>query len=482
MLVLPETYTTYRHLLRIFLPVLFALFAHYQVNGQTTTSITIDTVTVTGNRVTRTPVIVRELVFGLRQPYQPRELDSLIAKSRENLMNTLLFNFVEIDLVEGNAGAGTREVNVRVTERWYVWPVPILKISDRNFNVWWETRDLSRLSYGFYVDWKNFRGRKEHLILRLQFGFDQLYDFQYTIPFLNRKKTLGLGFGGGVWQQRESAVRTDDNRQVFYRSPGAFARRDYFAYGNLTIRRKIHQTHLFELRYDQHEFSDSLLAQNENFSVNGAGQVRYLTARYLFKSDHRDFRQYPLNGWYFDAELAKYGLWTFSDANTLDFSYILSNFRKYWQLHPRWFIASGATAKLSAGQPQPYFILKGIGYDRDIVRSYEYYVVDATHYGILRNNLKFALIPQKSGQFRNIRSERFGKYYYALYMNVFIDGGYGYYRQDFGRTGNDLQNELLVGYGAGIDFVSYYDIVIRMEFSVNLMREAGFFIHFRAPV
>jgi hypothetical protein len=109
-------------------------------------------------------------------------------------------------------------------------------------------------------------------------------------------------------------------------------------------------------------------------------------------------------------------------------------------------------------------------------------VVDATHFGIWKNNLKFALIPQTIGEFRNIRSERFRKYHYALYLNVFLDSGYGYYRQDFGRETNDLQNTLLLGYGAGIDFVAYYDIVIRVEFAVNFMNETGVFVHFRAPI
>jgi hypothetical protein len=67
-------------------------------------------------------------------------------------------------------------------------------------------------------------------------------------------------------------------------------------------------------------------------------------------------------------------------------------------------------------------------------------------------------------------------------MNLFVDAGYGAYDQDYGKETNDLQNSLLLGYGAGLDFVTYYDVVLRLEFSVNLKNETGFFLHFRAPI
>jgi hypothetical protein len=161
--------------------------------------------------------------------------------------------------------------------------------------------------------------------------------------------------------------------------------------------------------------------------------------------------------------------------------HLLATFRKYWELHPRIYFASGINGKLSAGT-QPYLILRGIGYDRDIVRSYEYYLVDAQHFVILKNNFKFAIIPTQVRNISFIKNEKFGKIYYALYLNVFIDGGYGVYNQDFGWETNDLQNALLIGYGTGLDFVTYYDVVIRLEFSVNLRNETGIFLHFIAPI
>jgi outer membrane protein assembly factor BamA len=471
-----------RALFLLFLVFIFSL--SYSQDGQSAENhddvVTIDAIALFGNKITKDRIILREIVFAAGDTLPAARLDTLIARSRENLLNTSLFNFVEItEKYPGNDSSIT-VIEVRVTERWYIWPTPILKISDRNFNVWWQTKDLSRLSYGFYIDWQNFRGRKEHLILKFQWGYNRSVMVQYKIPYLNKEQTLGMGFGFGYGRQKETAYQTSYNKQDFFKEPDGFSRQDFSAYGQLVYRKDIYNTHQVMLSYDHHHFSDSLLAENINYTADSSGNIRYLSFDYLFKDDHRDFKPYPLKGYYIDFELLKHGLWTFQN-NTLNTIHVMATFRKYWQLHPRIYFASGVNGKVSSGE-QPYFILKGIGYDRDVIRSYEYYLVDAQHFGILKNNFKFAIIPNQVRTIKFIRTEKFSKVYYALYMNIFADAGYGFYDQDFGRETNDLQNSFLVGYGAGLDFVTYYDIVLRLEFSINLMNETGFFLHFRAPI
>jgi len=45
-----------------------------------------------------------------------------------------------------------------------------------------------------------------------------------------------------------------------------------------------------------------------------------------------------------------------------------------------------------------------------------------------------------------------------------------------------LSNKFIFGGGLGIDFVTYYDAVLRLEYSVNSEKEFGFFIHFKADI
>jgi outer membrane protein assembly factor BamA len=440
----------------------------------------IESIALSGNKITKAQVMLREIVFKPGDYMRIDSLDEKIMRSRENLINTALFNFVDIEKSFPDADSLRVIVTVKVTERWYIWPVPTLKLSDRNFNVWWQTKDFSRISYGFYIDWKNFRGRKENLILQFQWGYDRIIKLQYLVPYLNKKKTLGAGFGVGYSRQSETAIRTIENKQQFYKEQDGYVRKEYFAYGKLFLRKNIYNTHEFELRYDRHHFADTLLKENANFTVDSATDVQYLSFKYLFKRDHRDYKAYPLKGYYFDFGITKKGLWTFG-RNTLNTLYFLGTYRKYWELHPRVYFATGVNGKVSAGL-QPYFILKGIGFDRDMIRSYEYYLVDAQHFGILKNNIKFALIPTQVMNIGFVKTEKFSKIFYALYLNVFFDAGYGWYNQDFGKETNDLQNVPLFGYGTGFDLVTYYDIVVRFEFSVNFLNETGFFLHFSAPI
>jgi hypothetical protein len=440
----------------------------------------IDSIVMSGNRITKEKIMLREIIFKAGDMVPRLELDSLISLSRQNLLNTLLFNFVEIGKAFSLPDSTDAVIRVSVIERWYIWPVPILLISDRNFNVWWKTKDLSRLSYGFYIDWRNFRGRKERLVLRFQWGYIRNVGFQYTIPYINRAKTIGMGFGMGYARQKETAYQTTYNKQDFFKEQNGFAREDYFTYGQLLVRRNIYNTHMLELSYDHHECSDSLLIENPNYTADGATRSQYLSFYYTFKSDHRDFKSYPLKGYYIDFAIVKHGLWTFK-TNTLNTFEVFATVRKFWELYPRLYFASGLNGKISSGK-EPYIILRGIGYDRDVIRSYEYYLVDAQHFFILKNNIKFAIIPTTVRNISFIKTEKFGKIFYALYMNVFFDAGYGFYNQDFGRETNDLQNTLLLGYGAGLDLVSYYDIVIGLDFSVNFKNETGIFLHFMAPI
>ena len=75
---------------------------------------------------------------------------------------------------------------------------------------------------------------------------------------------------------------------------------------------------------------------------------------------------------------------------------------------------------------------------------------------------------------------KFNTFHYALYAGIFGDAGYvddNRYAQK-----NPLANSFLYGYGAGIDYVTYYDIVFRFEYSFNKMLEHGFFVSFNAGI
>ena len=107
-------------------------------------------------------------------------------------------------------------------------------------------------------------------------------------------------------------------------------------------------------------------------------------------------------------------------------------------------------------------------------------MIPGQNYFLARTSLKFALVPTQKIRASFIPLEKFRTIPFAFYLNVFGDMGYVKDRQwpDINPVGNNLQ----YGYGAGIDYVSYYSLVIRLEYSFNKFGEKGFFLHFTAPI
>ena len=167
---------------------------------------------------------------------------------------------------------------------------------------------------------------------------------------------------------------------------------------------------------------------------------------------------------------------------TLNTFYIRSSFRKYFTLSNNFFFASGLRAKLSNNDFQPFFVKQGLGFGNDYVRGYEYYVVDGISYIINKNNIKYQLIKPRIKNFKFIKNEKFSMIHYALYLNLFADFGYAYDYKPLNQLSNNLSNSLLYGYGIGLDVVTYYDKVLRLEYSFNKMAESGIFINFVAPI
>ncbi len=73
--------------------------------------------------------------------------------------------------------------------------------------------------------------------------------------------------------------------------------------------------------------------------------------------------------------------------------------------------------------------------------------------------------------------DKFDKIHYALYTNIFFD--MGYVRNKINYEYNSLINKLLFGTGTGLDLGTHYDLVLRLEYTVNRLGKTGFYIHFK---
>jgi len=462
---------------------LFLLFIAYSlnVNAQEPYVIT-GKVSISGNRITHPNIIRRELKFKEGDTLKLDRLPGILTCAKENVFNTRLFNFVTFDTVIDRA-TNRMNLSIEVVERWYIWPVPYFQLSDQNINAWLQTWNWSMLTYGVDLTFHNVRGRNEQLKIISHFGFNQKYGLTYKIPYINRKQTMGVGFGADMDLNHQVAIYTQNNQPYYFNGTGSYPKELTYAFGELLLRPNIYVVHTFRLAYSHFYLQDTLL-HVPGFSLTFNNNQDFSVLWYQYKNDHRDVQYYPLRGWYFDVEFNHCMPYWFTH-NT----YIKSLFREYFQLHSRWYYAFSLLGKLSLESQQPYYLQKGLGYSREFVRGYEYYVVDGQHYILFKNNIKFAIFPERVKRINFIRATSFNTIPVALYANIFVDMGYVYaYPQkstslpDGYIPFNSLQNAFMMGYGLGLDFTTYYDVVIRLEGSMNLLGKPGIYVHFIAPI
>lgn len=464
--------------MRTLLSLLLSLFSLTLVAQQDVSSyVVINEVVLQGNDITKPSIIYRELTFAVGDTVYYDHLDDELRTSKENIQNTTLFNFVDIELIDGDDNAVT--VVIKVTERWYVWPYPYLVYSDRNLNSWYEADDFSRFSYGIDLEYKNFLGLKHSLKLTAIAGYNQNYGLSYDIPYLDKRQCLGLEFGGGYKRDKEAAYATVDNKVRYFNADDEFAKQTIYAFVKPYYRFGFRNRLFLSVEYNDTRFNDSLPSLNDDF-LNRLDDTRfqYLALSATFKNDFRDEQNYPLDGHYFEVLLQKNGLGIFKTEPDCFYGKITLDW--YQPIKGRWYWASNVTAKMSSDSEVEYFLNQGLGYKNDYVRTYELYVVDAANFALMKNNLKFAILNPTTRYIPFIKNERFGKIHFALYANIFFDCAYSWGVPE--NRLSPLDDKFIFGTGVGVDFVTYYDKVIRFEYGVNDMGETGLFIHLVAPI
>ena len=432
-------------------------------------------INVKGNKVTKMSTLDRELLFHEGDTVCSNDV---IKQSRENLLNTSLFNFVDFDWSEETDGK--KSLTISVVERWYLWPIPYLAYSDRNLRSWYEAENLARLSYGFDLVYDNLWGRKHELDLTIIAGYNQNYGITYDIPYVTHKQRLGVKTSTGYTRDREVAYITKDDKISYFKGEDEYAHESFYAYVMPYYRFGYRDRLYLQFRYDNRLFNDSLPSLNKDFANPEGTRFQYFTLSAIFKNDYRDDHNYPLDGHYLELELTKIGLGVFDYSPDLFYGKITADW--YTPISGRWYWASNITTKISDSKSAPYFLSQGFGYKNDYVRTYDLYVIDALNYAICKNNLKFEILKPVTKHLPFINNDRFGKIHLAFYANLFFDFAYTWDVVIPDGFTTRIANQWIYGTGIGIDFVTYYDKVLRLEWGVNGLGESGFFVHLVAPI
>jgi outer membrane protein assembly factor BamA len=414
-----------------------------------------------GNERTKSLIIYRELSFAEGESRPQVELASELERSRRNIFNTNLFISVDADL---ETRADSAFVTIKMKERLYLLPLPILYLADRSFNEWWYNldHDLKRVIYGLQLNHSNLSGNGDVLKLKTYGGFIPYFELSYSRPYIDKRQRMGLSGGVFYSTQKSFAVRTWEDKLDFIDTE-ARSRQRKGAFVEYNLRNALYHFHTIYLGYTQTSVSDSVTAINPNYFGDAGQSLSYGTFKYDYRFDKRDNYIYPLDGHLFNAGLTYFGMASSKEVNYLRLN---AEYFGFYPLVGRFYAGVKARGQLSFPKKQLYPFVLGLGYRNSLVRGYELNVIDGQHFGLVQTDLKYQILNKTFNISKFLKLKQFNSVPVGIYGRVFFDTGYiRNFNPQFSNS--SLSNKLLYGYGVGFDLSTFYDTVFNLNYSVN---------------
>ena len=440
--------------------------------------IQISSIEIFGNVRTRDKIVLRELDFEEGDVILLKDLTKRLQDNKEFIMNTSLFADAKINIKNWAEGDVYNEVDIHIslTEAWYVFPIPIFELADRNFNVWWvdQRKQLNRVNIGARLIHRNLTGNDDRMKFVAHTGFTRKLELQYISPIINHSKTFRLLTDLFYATNKEVSYTTLDNKQQFLRDDDqALMKRRRIGLG-LQFRPKIRTRHLINATYHNNSVINTVVDRNFDFFLDGRERQQFIELSYSLSIDHRDIAPYPLSGALFTFNINKQGLGFFDDHS---FSSISLGIDHYHPITSRLSIANSVKGRLALeNNKTAFYTYRALGYNEDFLRGYELYVVDGNHFLYNRAGVRFEIINRNMNLGNVVPLKAFRQLPLRMYVSLYND--LGYVHDPFYNEGNPISNELLWGVGLGVDFVIYFDKIISFQLSRNHLNELGLFLHF----
>jgi len=450
-------------------------------------------VEVNGNKLTKPPILIRELDFKIGDslatfkksggvnfndrnfyPGDSSELKLRMNYSRENLVNTKLFLTIDLYLKKVTDKEYTLQIDV--TERHYWWLFPIAKLNAPNFNEWLRDIQWSDLSMGLFFSHNNLWGLSHQTSIIVLLGKSWAIGVGYKIPWIGHGKKVGLLLGAKYENLYTVEYASVENKRQMLYAPNS--QQTFRATAKLTLRPGLYNYGTIKLTGEYVAISDSMYKLDSTYLAGHKNNNTSLTLYADYYYDNRNSHTYPLKGNMLRVFLNKVGLGLVS--KDVDLFYYGIDFHFYQTIGRKWYIAEMVKAENAAGENAPYYYQLNMTQGKDFIRGFDLYTLKGDQMYYCRNNIKYELVKPnikkvKEGQEKN----KFKALQYAFYLNAFADAGYCVNKF---TDNNPYNNKLLMSWGIGLDFVTYYDLVIRFEYAFTSIGTNGFFFGFGMPI
>jgi len=404
----------------------------------------IDSVLLTGNEKTEAYVILDEMELrkGVEVTSQQIQFD------RNRVYSLGLFNRVDIWCEPQDSLVLLR---VDVAERWYIIPLPVFGFAEG---------DVKKPFYGAGVLHNNVQGRNQKLFGLITFGYNPSLRFSFENPLISREHRL-------YFSANLSFAKVRNKSEIESAATGDFDENQYNINATLGHRINLYQNIGFNFGYQIVEIDE----YRPGRTVSPDGRDAFLIGSLTYTYDSRDLREYSSNGLFLLLAATKYG---FGEAD-VNFTRFNGDFRIFIPVLHDFVLAARTHGTLASGGQVPTYARAYFGFGERIRGYYTTTFEGENLYGV-STELRFDLIHPRTVYFTWFHlPPEFSVWRFGVSLAVFADAGVTWFRGD-PVTFSDFAS----GYGAGINFLLPYGLVVRTEYAWNELQVGQFILGLKA--
>jgi len=431
---------------------------------------------IEGNQWTRDYIIERELDFLPGDTVWLHKMIPRMEENRSRLLDTGLFNGVEINLSRWDTDHHSADIHIQLVENWFWYPSPIIELGDRSFNEWiyQHNANLKRINLGLRFMHINMSGNQDRLKLNFNLGYTQKYELDYSFPYLNRERTLGAYYNILYVTHKNIAFETRENKLNFVGLENENLLTRFRTSVGIHYRKGKEQYHTLLFEYHQQMIHDTVSQWlNPDYFNHGLDRIRHFRIYYTYLYTNVDKKIYPTFGQRFLFTAQKDGGFVFSDLNYLQ---LTAGYEKVFRLHPNF--SSGFRLKgrktLNLGSEIPYSYLNGMGFYDDVLSGYQLYVIDGQDFAYLKSTQKLKVLDLAYNFGRFMPLKQFRVFPLQVYLGLHTD--LGYVKEARFASINPFNNRPLFGGALSLDLIVYHNYFISVEFTLNHLGERGVFL------
>ncbi len=457
--------------------VFSSIFIWLGIQSLTGQQLVIDSILYQGNKKTKNYIIRRELDFKVHDTIDGSNLTDRFKENRSRILNTGLFKDVSLNIRSWNTDNHHVTVLIHLEEAWYIYPVPIFDIADRNFNVWWNefNGSLTRVNYGMKFVHANLLGQQDALKITAQLGYSPKFNVEYAWPFFGIDRAWRFNTELYYSRNKESYYNTIENKLVFHKSELDYPLQRFKLSTSLDHRITLQLFQSMRIEFQSNQTNKTISEDlNPDFFLSGKQSQQFLSLRYNFIYDDRDLKYYPSKGRYFDFHITKEGIGNNGDINTLASSIQLDQYIPWNDCHNAG-IAIKARASIIRDKI-PYYNSRGLGFGENYLKGYEYFVIDGMDFLYLKFRERFIFL-SRNIQFRS--DKKLGIKSMPFKMSISSHASTGYVNNVYYAVNNILSNRWIYSYGLSLECLISNTSLIRLDWSTNHLKQSGFYLHFR---